>query len=158
MQLYSPRIVEAAYELRRRLGEETDLGPALEEVAVLVAAREVSGVGNVYLWTDFEGGARRMGIKPEVIDIIKYRKPITGIGEREACIIEYGRDLIGPNPLTSEMFARALRLFGKKGVAELTDVLGWYVVMGMVNKAFDMHNRNNQEALRSEAAKAFGHD
>lgn len=158
MQLYSPRIVEAAYELRRRLGEETDLGPNLEEVAVLVAAREVNGVGNVYLWTDYEGGARRMGIPPEVIDIIKYRKPIAGIGEKEACIIQFGRELIGPNPLTSETFAHALKLFGKKGVAELTDVLGWYVVMGMVNKAFDMHNRTNQEELRSEVAKAFGHD
>ena len=60
--------------------------------------------------------------------------------------------------MTPETFAHALKLFGKKGVAELTDVLGWYVVMGMVNKAFDMHNRTNQEELRSEVAKAFGHD
>jgi hypothetical protein len=115
-------------------------------------------VGNVYLWTDHERNARQMGIPPNVIDIIKYRKPIGGIGEKESCVIEFGRELIGPGPLTSETFAHALKLFGKKGVAELTEELGQYVVMGMVNKAFDMHNRPNQEALRSEVARVFGHE
>ena len=158
MRLYSPYIAKQTYELRHYLGHESDLGPLLAEVAVLVAAREVNGVGNVYLWTDHERNARQMGIKPEVIDIIKYRKPIAGIGEKEACVIQYGRELIGPHPLTSETFAHALRLFGKKGVAELTEELGQYVVMGLVNKAFDMHNRPNQEELRSEVAKVFGHE
>jgi 4-carboxymuconolactone decarboxylase len=158
MRLYSPYIAKQTYELRHYLGRESDLGPLLAEVAVLVAAREVNGVGNVYLWTDHERNARQMGIKPEVIDIIKYRKPIAGIGEKEACVIQYGRELIGPHPLTPETFAHALQLFGKKGVAELTEELGQYVVMGMVNKAFDMHNRPNQEELRSEVAKVFGHE
>lgn len=158
MRLYSPYVAKQTYELRYYLGHESELGPILEEVAVLVAAREVSGVGNVYLWTDHERNARQMGIPPNVIDIIKYRKPIGGIGEKESCVIEFGRELIGPGPLTSETFAHALKLFGKKGVAELTEELGQYVVMGMVNKAFDMHNRPNQEALRSEVARVFGHE
>ena len=159
MRLYSPYVAKETYELRYYLGHESVLGPVLQEVAVLVAAREVNGVGNVYLWTDHEHGvARQLGIKSEVIDIIKYRKPITGIDEKQACVIEYGRELIGPHALTPETFAHALKLFGKKGVAELTEELGQYVVMGMVNKAFDMHNRPNQEALRSEVAKAFGHE
>jgi len=159
MRMYSPRVNEETYDLRYYLGHETKtLGSSLAELVILVAAREVSGVGNVFEFTNHEPGTAKLGLSQQVVDIVKYRKPPVGIDEKQACIIQYGRELIGPTPVTPETFAHARKLFGDQGVAELTELLGQYVAMAMVNKAFDMHNSPQQEAVRASVAKAFGHD
>ena len=146
----------APFELRFYLGNETPtLGKNLTELGILVAAREVSGVGNVFEFTNHEPSARK-ALGDPIVDIVKYRKPLTGIGEKETCVIQYGRELIGPRPVTPETFARCRKTFGDKGLVQLTELLGQYVAMAMVNKAFDMHNRPAQEPVRASVAAAFG--
>ena len=54
-------------------------------------------------------------------------------------IIRLGRDLMRKHAVGSDLYAQAVRLFGKKGVVELVTVMGDYVMVGMVLTAIDQH-------------------
>ena len=46
----------------------------------------------------------------------KYRKPLPGIDEKQATIIELGREAVAKHKVSSETFARALKLFGERNL------------------------------------------
>jgi hypothetical protein len=62
------------------------------ELAILVTAREHD---QQYDWTMNELTARKDGLDPMVVDTVRDRKPLTGAAEKEAAIIELGRELFG---------------------------------------------------------------
>ncbi|MBI4460084.1 MAG: hypothetical protein HY648_08510 [Acidobacteria bacterium] len=156
-RMHDPHILEHAYELRFYLERESTFPEEVAKIGMMVAARETNGVGNVFVYTNMEPGYRRQ-LSAEVIDIIKYRKPIAGIPDKEATIIQFARELVGPGPVTSDTFARTRKLLGDKGVVQMTELISQYVALSLVNKAFDMQNSAQQEPLRSEVAELFGHD
>jgi hypothetical protein len=49
--------------------------------------------------------------------------------------------------LDSELYAEAVRMFGRKGFVELVTVMGDYVMVGMVLTAIDQHLPPNRPAL-----------
>ena len=66
------------------------------EIAVLVTARAMD---SQYEWTEWETYGRDPDdprhIEPAIIDMIKYEKPVTGLGEKETAIITLGRQMFG---------------------------------------------------------------
>src|SRR5215204_2101140 len=79
IRLHSPRSRELEY-----LRYETDLGRRLTELAILVAAREMD---QQFEWTLHEVEALAEGVEPETIDLIRHRRPIEGLGDKEATIV-----------------------------------------------------------------------
>lgn len=127
---------------------ETGLPPTLEEVAVITAAREMD---SQYEWTQWETHGRdpkdpRM-IDGKIIDIIKYEKPIEGIGEKEAAIIRFGRETFGARRVKAETFATMLRLFGRKGTVDILWLMANYGIASFEMVAFDNHLRADQKPL-----------
>ena len=60
-----------------------------------------------------ERGARRAGVAQEVIDVIKHDRPTTGLPEKEATAIEFGRAMLrGNRQVPPELFAKMVSLFG----------------------------------------------
>src|SRR6266436_2687116 len=92
IRLYSPPVAETMTSVNEYLRRKSGLDPRLVELAILVTAREMDCE---YVWTAHEPAAQKAGLPQEVIDIVKYRKPVTAIGEKEAVIIQLGRDGIG---------------------------------------------------------------
>lgn len=142
--LYSPRLGEYMHLANRYLRYETDLGPRLTELAILVTARELD---SQFEWTMHEPAALKAGLEPEIIDIVKYRKSITGLGEKEALIIRFGRELIGGRKLGPETFARAVATFGRQGVVNLSALMGNYASTAILLNAVDLHLRPDQKPL-----------
>jgi|SRR3954468_20445576 hypothetical protein len=68
------------------------LGDRLAELTILVTARE-NDVQNE--WTAHEPAGLKAGLDPQTIDIVKYRKPIAGVPDKEAAIIKLGREVFG---------------------------------------------------------------
>ena len=91
------------------------LSDRLLEVAVLAAARELDVQ---YEWTQWEYFGRNPAdprhIEQSTIDLIKYEKPVAGLGEQETAIINFARETFGQRRLSSETFAQVQRLFGAK--------------------------------------------
>src|SRR5882672_7466176 len=69
---------------------KTSLGNAEYELATLVVAREMNCQ---LIWTTHEPQALKRGVSKEAIDVVKYRKPVAGLGEREAILIQLGREI-----------------------------------------------------------------
>ena len=67
------------------------LGQRLQELARLIVARETD---QVFEWTVQEPRSLEEGLEPEIIDTVRYRKSFDGVAEKEASIIQLGREIL----------------------------------------------------------------
>ena len=77
---------------------ENKVGRALSELAILATAREHD---QPYEWSLHEMEAIAVGLDPAVIDVVRHRKPLTAVGDKEATIIGLARE-IGAHRVTPE--------------------------------------------------------
>jgi alkylhydroperoxidase family enzyme len=144
MSLYSPKVAQAFSDLNGFLRYNGDLSPRHTEVAICVAAWEIE---QQYEYSAHEPAALRYGAPQAVIDTIKYDREPVGLSPEETVIIKVGRQIMREHKLDSELYAEAVRLFGRKGFVELVTVMGDYVMVGMVLTAIDQHLPPNRPAL-----------
>jgi 4-carboxymuconolactone decarboxylase len=144
VSLYSPKIAGPWNELNGFLRYNGDLSPRHTEVAIVVAAWEIE---QQYEYSAHEPAALRYGAPQAVIDTIKYDREPVGLSPEETVIIKVGRQLMREHKLDSDLYAEAVRIFGRKGLVELVTVMGDYVMVGMVLTAIDQHLPPDRPAL-----------
>ena len=110
------------------------LGRRLTELAILTTAREHD---QPYEWALHELDALAVGVDEVLIDVVRHRKPITGVGDPEALVIEVGRELFTTRRLGPDTYARALARFGKTNLVDLIDLMGRYASTGATLSAFN---------------------
>ena len=110
------------------------LGRRLTEVAILTTAREHH---QPYEWALHELDALAVGVDETLIDVVRHRKPINGVGDPEAIIMEVGRELFTTRRLGSDTYARALATLGKTNLVDLIDLMGRYVSTAATLTAFN---------------------
>lgn len=135
IRLHSPKLAETANALSHYLRYESGLIGRVRELAILVTAREMD---NQFEWAAHEPAALEEGITQETIDIIKYRKNTAGLTETEAVIIDLGRQMFGRKNVTSETFARALKIFGPRKLVDLVSLMANYSATAVLLCVFDM--------------------
>jgi 4-carboxymuconolactone decarboxylase len=123
---------------------ETSQGRALIDIAALVTARAHD---QQYDWTMTEMAAQKDGVPAATIDIIRNRKPTTGLGEKEATVIEFGRQLFGKHYVDADLYARAVRLFGERDLVDLVGVMAQHADEATILTAFDQKLPAGQQAL-----------
>lgn len=134
VSLYSPGVAEPMHHLNTYLRQRGVVGPALTEVAILVAAWEIE---QAYEWAAHEPAARRFGVPDAVIDAIKYDRDVAGLPAKESTIIRFGREIMRDHRLSSETWAEAVAHFGQQGTIEIAAVMGDYVLAGIILHAVD---------------------
>ena len=144
IRLHSPHIAEAMGDANSYLRSGTGFGDRLTEIAILTTARELQ---NQFEWTAHEVSGLKAGVEPAIVDIIKYRKPVAGLGEKETVIIQFGRELFAQHKVSSQTFAAALQLFGKRGVVDLVSLMAHYSATSALLNAFDMQLPEGQKPL-----------
>lgn len=138
IRLHSPRSRELEY-----LRYETDLGRRLTELAILVTAREMD---QQFEWTLHEREALAEGLEAEIIDLVRFRRPAEGLGDKEATIVRVGRELFQSHRLSQEVFAQALSLFGTKTLVDLICLMGNYAGTAILLTAFDQQLPEGMQA------------
>jgi 4-carboxymuconolactone decarboxylase len=121
--LRSPRYYRLHRPLNQFLRFESGLDARLRELAILVTAREVDAR---FEWHAHESAARREGLEDEIIEIVRRRKRVRGIGGKEAAIIKLGREALGRHRVRRSTFAQALELFGAETLVNLVALMGEY--------------------------------
>jgi 4-carboxymuconolactone decarboxylase len=146
--LWDPKLAELRSPISHYLKYQTGLPPRLEEIAVLVTAYEMDCQ---YEWTQWEMFGRNAAdprhIEQSTIDIIKYDRPVAGLGEKEAAIIEFGRETFGRRKVSSETFAKVLGLFGRKGTVDLLELMASYAGTAGQLTAIDEQLQPGQKPL-----------
>jgi 4-carboxymuconolactone decarboxylase len=131
--MHSLAAAEPYDRLNQLLRSANVIGPQFFEISTLVPAREFN---QQYEWTAHERGARRVGVAQEVIDAIKHDRPTSGLPDKEATVIEFGRAMLrGSRQVPPELFARMVSLFGERGTVEITMVMGDYAMTAMLLNA-----------------------
>ena len=144
IRMHSPRVSEYMTMGNRYLRFEAGIEPRLLELAILVVAREMD---SQFEWAAHEPPALKAGLEQGLIDVVKHRLPVVGLGEKEAAIIKLGREALGQHKVEPETFARALRLFGRQGIVNIVSLMGHYSATAMLLTTFDQQLRPGQEAL-----------
>ena len=143
--MYSLAAAEPYDRLNQLLRSANVIGPQFFEISTLVPAREFN---QQYEWTAHELGARRVGVAQEVIDVIKHDRPTSGLPEKEATAIEFGRALLrGNRQVPPELFAKMVSLFGDRGTIEITMVMGDYAMTAMLLNAVNQQLPADREPL-----------
>lgn len=137
IRLHSPRSRELEY-----LRYETELGRRLTELAILVAAREMD---QQFEWTLHEQEALREGLEAKIIDLIRFRRPVEGLSDKEAAIVLVGRELFQTHRLSPEVFAQAHALFGTRTLVDLVCLMGNYAGTALLLTAFDQQLPEDME-------------
>jgi 4-carboxymuconolactone decarboxylase len=148
VRMHSPGVSKGLEEAHHYLKYETALGDRLTIIAELTTARELT---NQYEWTQFEEHVRTPGdprfVAPEIVDAIKFCRPVTGLPEKEAAIITFGRELFGRRKVSSDTFARVLRLFGPRTTVDLEELMGLYAATSYELVAFDQQLHVTQKPM-----------
>jgi 4-carboxymuconolactone decarboxylase len=125
-------------------GENSPVGPRLFQLAVLIAAREID---QQYEWSAHEPAGLRQGLEQSVIDVVKYDRAVTGLAEKDATLITFGRTLLRENKVSSQLWADMVRLFGRQHTIDLLGIMGDYLRVGIMLNAVNQQQPASRPAL-----------
>ena len=115
-------------------GVNSPVGPRFFQLAVLIIAREID---QQYEWTAHEPAGLRQGLEQSVIDVVKYNRPVTGLAEKDATFITFGRTLYREHRVSSELWQKMVQLFGRQHTVQLMMIMGDYFRVGFMMNAVD---------------------
>ena len=123
---------------------EENLGRRLLELAALATARELD---QQVVSTLHELRALEQGLEPEIIDVVRHRRPLTDLGEREAAVIQIAREMIGLHRVSPETYANGVRLFGERDALDLAFLMEEVAITCGILTIFDQQLPVGQEPL-----------
>jgi 4-carboxymuconolactone decarboxylase len=125
-------------------GDNSPIGARQFQLAVLIAAREID---QQYEWSAHEPAGRRQGLEQNVIDVVKYDRPVTGLSDKDATMITFGRTLLREHKVSSELWAKMVALLGRQGTVDFMTIMGDYTRVGIMLNAVDQRQPANRPAL-----------
>jgi 4-carboxymuconolactone decarboxylase len=133
--LYAPELADKWQQLGELLRYRTSLSPRLSELAILVTARHWDCQ---YEWFAHEQHALKGGVPPEFIAAIKADRRPQFDKPDDTAIYDYAVELHTRRAVSPETYKRALDIFGKTGVVEITALLGYYTMVAMTLNAHEI--------------------
>ena len=131
---YNPAVAQALHDLHDAAVPGGTLDPHTRELAILTACRET----NYNLeWNGHQAIATKAGLDPKLIDVVRVRGPLTGLNEKDAIVIRFGRQMFHDKKVDSATFAKAVELWGKRGTMDMVAVMSTYAVSGFFAIAVD---------------------
>lgn len=141
---YNPGVAKALFDLHNAAVGGT-LDAHVRELAILVACRETD---YDLEWNAHEPSAVRAGVDPGVIEIVRNLAGVANIDERDATVIRLGRQMFTDRKVDSATFAKAVELYGSRGVMDIVAVMNTYAVSGFFAIAVDEQPQEGRPGLR----------
>ena len=132
--IHVPKAHQWATLLNHYLREESSLSKKIQELSMLVTARELDCQ---HIWNAHAASARKAGVRSEIVDALRDRKELPGLAADEAAVVHYGREFFRTHRVSRGAFQAALEQFGRQGVVELGLVMGNYSLLALLINSFD---------------------
>jgi 4-carboxymuconolactone decarboxylase len=126
--MHSPQVMTQARAMGDYLRYQSAIGNTLSELVILITAREWT---QDYEWYVHEPIAVKAGIRQEICDAIADGRRPTGMREDEEIVYDFASELLRNRRISDRTFERADKRFGKKGVVDLTGIVGYYTFLAM---------------------------
>ena len=141
---YNPAVAQALHDLHDAAVPGGTLDPRTRELAILVTCRET----NYNLeWNGHEASGLKAGIDAKLIDVVRYNRPLTGLNEKDATVIRFGRQMFHDKKVDSATFAKAVEFWGKRGTVDMVSVMTTYAVSGYFAIAVDERSPEGKPEL-----------
>ena len=129
-----PEMAKRGSHLMDYLRLESSLSPEVQELAMLVTAREHDCQ---YIWNAHAASGRKAGLRDEIVDCLRDRQDLAGLSPDEVAVVDFGRDFFRTHRVSPASFEAALAQFGVRGVTELTNLMGYYALLAFNINAFE---------------------
>ena len=141
---YNPAVGQALLDLHNAAVTGGTLDAYTRELAIMVACRET----NYNLeWNAHEAIGLKAGLDAKLIDVVRYKRPLSGLNEKDATVIRFGREMLHDKKVDSATFAKAVELWSKRGTMDMVAVMNTYVVSGYFAIAVDEHSPEGKPEL-----------
>ena len=132
--IHVPEAAKRASALNQYLREGSSLPKKIQELAMLVTAREMDCQ---YVWNAHAASAKAAGVNPEIVEALREESELPDLAPDEQAVINYGREFYRTHHVSSGGFQAALEQLGKQGLVELTLLMGNYALLAFLVNAFD---------------------
>ena len=135
VMLHSPVLASQVLDVVEDMRVHTSVEAHARSLAILATVRE-RRMG--YVWSAQVAFARRIGMRQEVIDLIRARGETAGLPDEEREIIDYARDLARSEQVAQPLFDALRNRHGDRWVVELTVSAQFYTFLCGVVNAFEV--------------------
>ena len=127
--LRSPVLGQRMFDLLHYLRWETSVPLKLNELAILVIARQWRSQVE---WFAHAPLAVKAGLSPELVADLKAGRRPSNMPAQEAAVYDFVTELTTGHAVSDATFARAKELLGEQQVVDLTAVAGTYITIAMM--------------------------
>jgi 4-carboxymuconolactone decarboxylase len=125
--MYSPQLMSRARAMGDYLRYKSALG-SLGEMIILMTAREWS---QGYEWSTHYPIALKAGVRRDLADALAKGQRPSNMGEDEEIVYNFVNELLKSKQISDSTFERARLRFGRKGVVDMTGIVGYYSLLAM---------------------------
>jgi len=133
--LHMPEMAQRLEALRTHLRDEASLSQKLQELVMISVAREM-GCG--FIWYAHAAAARKAGVRDDVVDGIRERRPLTGLDPDERAAVDFTRELLRDRKVSRPTFDAATARFGQRGTMTLTNLIACYAVLAYNMNTYEL--------------------
>ena len=133
--LHMPDVAQKLEALRLCLRDEASLSQKLQELVMISVAREMSCA---FIWYAHAAAARKAGIRDDIVDNIRERRPLTNLDPDEQTAVDFTRELLQNRKVSRATFEAATARFGQRGTMTLTNLIACYAVLAYNMNTYEL--------------------
>lgn len=142
--IHVPKAHRWVFGLNRYLRNESSLPAKVQELAMLVSARELNCQ---HIWNAHSPSARKAGVPDALVDSLREDQELPELAADETAVVQFGRELFRTYRVSRGAWQVALEQFGRRGVIELALIFGNYSTVALLINSFDTDLPPNRTEL-----------
>lgn len=143
--LRNPALAEHANAFGVALRDSKVLDRRLFELAVIVVCRAATVQ---YAWSSHAPTAEDAGVSPEVVAAIRDNRAPDFKRDDERVVYDVATELMQTRDLSQPTYDRAVAQFGIDGTVDLVSTVGYYAMVGLFLKSFDVPTPTGDRPLK----------
>jgi 4-carboxymuconolactone decarboxylase len=143
--LRNPTLAEHANAFGVALRDSKVLDRRLFELAVITVCRAFTVQ---YAWSSHAPAAEAAGVSPEVVAAIRDNRRPDFHREDERVVYDVAAELMETKELSRATYDRAVAHFGVEGTVDLVSTVGYYAMVGIFLKSFDVPTPTGDRPLK----------
>lgn len=133
--LHMPEMARRLEALRTYIRDEASLPQTLQELVMISVASEM---GCAFIWYAHAAAARQAGVRGDVVDAIRERRPPANLDPDEQTVVNFTRELLQTRKVTRATFDAATARFGQRGTMTLTNLISCYAVLAYNMNTYEL--------------------
>jgi 4-carboxymuconolactone decarboxylase len=142
--LHSPAVAEGMFRFMEAESKGTVLSPRVREVVILSVASVWQAAYEIYAHS---AAARHNGFSYEAADALAAGQPSDELDAHEALAQKLTLELVTDRKISDETYRAAEEAFGRRGVVDMTFLIGEYLWTSAALNAFDVPVPSDPTAL-----------